>query len=94
MKLEPAIVGINNRDLAAFTVDLKVTRDLARAIPQHVIVVSESGIASAADAAMLADAGVDAILVGEALMRSADPAKLLGELRCARPDKNLRHNAV
>jgi indole-3-glycerol phosphate synthase len=80
MKLDPTLIGINNRDLASFTVDLRVTLSLRPHIPASVTVVSESGIFSASDTAPLIEAGVDAILVGESLMRSDDPAALIAEL--------------
>lgn len=66
------IVGINNRDLADFTVTLQTSLDLKVEIPQGIITVSESGIDSKDDANVLAAAGFDAILVGESLMRSVD----------------------
>jgi indole-3-glycerol phosphate synthase len=66
------VIGINNRDLRTFEVDLEHTVRLAAQIPDESIVVGESGIRTAADVARLAAAGVDAILVGESLMSSAD----------------------
>lgn len=63
------IVGINNRDLATFTVDLSVTEKLCRDVPDEVVLVSESGIKSMEDIACLQACGVDAVLIGEALMR-------------------------
>jgi indole-3-glycerol phosphate synthase len=63
------IVGINNRNLATFEVDLTVTEELCREVPDEIILVSESGIKTARDAARAKACGVDAILVGEALMR-------------------------
>ncbi|HXY60953.1 MAG TPA: indole-3-glycerol phosphate synthase TrpC [Chthoniobacterales bacterium] len=63
------IVGINNRDLATFRVDLAVTEKLCREVPDEVVLVSESGIKTSEDAARLRACGVDAVLVGEALMR-------------------------
>lgn len=72
------IVGVNNRDLTTFATDLSVTERLARYIPSDVVLVGESGIRSAEDVERLAGAGVDAVLVGEALMREADPAQLIG----------------
>ncbi len=74
-------VGINNRDLRDFSVDVNRTERLLGAIPAGVAVVSESGIASAEQLRRLQGLGVDAVLVGEALMRAEDPAATLRGLR-------------
>ncbi|MCY3548730.1 MAG: indole-3-glycerol phosphate synthase TrpC [Gemmatimonadetes bacterium] len=66
------LLGVNNRDLSVFRTDLAVTERLAKYVPGEVLLVSESGIASAADVARVAAAGADAVLVGEALVRSGD----------------------
>ena len=71
------IIGINNRDLRTFTVDRELAIRLRPTIPADRIVVAESGIRDAADVARLRDAGIDAILVGETLMRAPDPAAAL-----------------
>ncbi len=63
------IMGINNRNLATFEVDLGVTESLCREVPDEVTLVSESGIKTSQDVARLKACGIDAILVGEALMR-------------------------
>jgi indole-3-glycerol phosphate synthase len=63
------IIGINNRDLTTFDVDLSVTHKLCRHVPDEVVLVSESGIKTAEDVARMQACGVDAILIGEALMR-------------------------
>jgi indole-3-glycerol phosphate synthase len=63
------IIGVNNRDLATFDVDLSVTEELGKQVPDDVVLVSESGIKTAEDVARLQGCGVDAILIGEALMR-------------------------
>jgi indole-3-glycerol phosphate synthase len=63
------IVGINNRDLTTFDVDLAVTEKICREVPDEIVLVSESGIKTADDVARVKACGVDAILVGEALMR-------------------------
>jgi indole-3-glycerol phosphate synthase len=74
------VVGINNRDLMSFTVSLQTTFDLLKDIPDDRIVVSESGIKSRDDVAKLEQAGVDAVLVGESLMREKDIGKKVKEL--------------
>jgi indole-3-glycerol phosphate synthase len=75
------IVGVNNRDLADFTTDIALSERLIPLLPAGVLAVSESGIYSAADAARARRAGASAVLVGEALMRSADPAALVASFR-------------
>ncbi len=74
------IVGINNRDLSSFTVSLQRTFDLVKDIPDDRVVVSESGIMTREDVVSLGQAGVDAILVGESLMREKDIGKKVKEL--------------
>lgn len=83
----PRLIGINNRDLRTFRVDLATTEHLARQISADVCVVAESGIHTAADLARLAAiprpggvAGVDAVLVGEALVTATDVAAKVREL--------------
>jgi indole-3-glycerol phosphate synthase len=66
------LIGINNRNLQTFETDLQHTIRLRRELPDECVVVAESGIQTAADVARLAEAGVDAILVGESLMRQPD----------------------
>ncbi|CAN5271793.1 indole-3-glycerol phosphate synthase TrpC [soil metagenome] len=66
------IIGINNRNLRTFEVDLKSTEKLAQDVPDGIVLVSESGIRSEADARLIEGWGADAVLVGEALMRSGD----------------------
>lgn len=78
-----AIIGVNNRDLAVFKTDLALSERLIPQFPRHVIAVSESGIHAPADAARARAAGAHAILVGEALMRAADPGGLLTALATA-----------
>jgi indole-3-glycerol phosphate synthase len=74
------IVGVNNRDLTSFEVTLETSLRLADKLPAGVLRVSESGILTAQDVRRLADAGYQAFLVGEHLMRSADPAAALRAL--------------
>jgi indole-3-glycerol phosphate synthase len=75
------LVGINNRDLRDFSVDLERTFALLEEIPAGVTVVSESGIADGEQLARLQQAGVAAVLVGESLMRSSHPEEALRALR-------------
>ncbi len=75
------LVGINNRDLRDFSVDVERTFALLGDVPARVTVVSESGIADGAQLARLAQAGVAAALVGESLMRAPDPEEALRALR-------------
>jgi indole-3-glycerol phosphate synthase len=63
------IIGINNRDLATFEVDLSVTEKLSEKVPNEIVLVSESGIKTPDDVARAKLCGVDAVLIGEALMR-------------------------
>jgi indole-3-glycerol phosphate synthase len=77
------VVGVNHRDLTTFEVDLGLTERLRPLLPPGVRCVAESGIWTAADARRLRQAGADAVLVGEALMRAADPGALIRELRQA-----------
>jgi len=74
------VFGVNHRDLHTFEVDLGLTEKLRLVIPGGVLLVSESGIRSVDDARRLREAGADAILVGEMLMRAADPAACVSEL--------------
>jgi indole-3-glycerol phosphate synthase len=74
------VIGINNRDLRTFTVDRELAVRLRAGVPADRVVVAESGIRNAADVARLRSAGVDAMLVGETLMRAPDPAAALRAL--------------
>jgi len=74
------VIGINNRDLRSFRVDLTTTLRLLPHVPKDAVVVSESGITTRQDARFLKERGVDAVLVGEALMREPDPGLKLKEL--------------
>lgn len=66
------IIGINNRDLNTFDVDLRTTIDIAKAVPKGKIIVSESGFHTAGDIKLIRKAEIDAVLVGESFMKSAD----------------------
>lgn len=75
-----SLVGINNRDLSTFSVSLQTTLALLKDIPEDRVVVSESGIKTRDDVALLEKAGVDAILVGESLMREKNIGEKMKEL--------------
>jgi len=66
------MIGVNNRDLATFTTDLSLSVKLAAAVPRGTTLIAESGIRTAADVEALGSAGIDAVLVGESLMRQPD----------------------
>jgi indole-3-glycerol phosphate synthase len=74
------IIGINNRDLSTFNVDTTLASRLAKLLPAGVLSVAESGIKSADDARALRDIGIDAVLIGESLMRAQDRKAFLREL--------------
>ena len=74
------LVGINNRDLGTFMVNLQTTLDMLKDIPKDRIIVSESGIKTRENVVKLQEAGVHAVLVGESLMREEDPGKKVKEL--------------
>jgi indole-3-glycerol phosphate synthase len=75
------VVGVNHRDLTTFEVDTGLTARLRPEVPPEVVLVAESGIHTAEDARRMRDAGADAILVGEVLMRAPDPGAVVRELR-------------
>lgn len=75
------IIGVNNRNLKDFSVDTDNSRKLRELIPPDVLFVSESGVQTAGDVAVLRKIGADAVLIGETLMRSADKKTKLIELR-------------
>jgi indole-3-glycerol phosphate synthase len=74
------IIGINNRDLGDFTVDLSTTQRLSRLIPRGKLVVSESGIKTREDIQKMKEWGIDAVLIGESFMAAHDIASKLKEL--------------
>ncbi len=78
------LVGVNQRDLTTFEVDQVRAVRVAGALPDNVIRVAESGIGGVDDAGPLVDAGYHAVLVGESLMRSGDPARSVADLRALR----------
>jgi indole-3-glycerol phosphate synthase len=80
LTLHPLLLGINNRNLRTFEVDLGTTFRLKKKIPSGIKVISESGIKSSHDVRLLKEAGVAGILVGEILVRSPDPGSKIKEL--------------
>ncbi|MBL8472523.1 MAG: indole-3-glycerol phosphate synthase TrpC [Rhodocyclaceae bacterium] len=80
LRLETPLLGINNRNLRSFEVSLATTLSQLPRIPENKLVITESGILSAADVALMRSTGVHAFLVGEAFMRAADPGAELARL--------------
>jgi len=80
LSMKTPLLGINNRNLRTFEVDLKTTLDLQRRVPPERLLITESGIHHAGDVARMRDANIHAFLVGEAFMRAPDPGKALAEL--------------
>lgn len=80
LRLGAKLIGVNNRDLKTFDVDLGTTARLAEMVDDDIVLVAESGIFSAADAREMGCLGAHAILVGEALMKAPDPVSLAREL--------------
>ena len=85
LELDVDVIGINNRNLEDFSVDIQTTVDLLAAIPTGKTVVSESGIRTRQEIEELERVGVDAVLIGETLMRASDPEDAVREL--TRPDE-------
>ncbi len=84
---KPKIIGINNRNLETFEVDLRQTERILQQLPNHYLTISESGISTPDDVRYCADLGVNAVLVGEALMREPEPGEALGRLISAAVQK-------
>jgi indole-3-glycerol phosphate synthase len=80
LPLRPRLIGVNNRDLRDFSVDLNTCIELRRHIPAEICFVAESGIHTAADVVRLAGEGIDAVLVGEALVKAKDVGAKVQEL--------------
>ncbi len=78
---DATLIGVNQRDLVTFQVDHERAVRMAKVIPDHTVKVAESGVRGADDAAALRDAGYHAVLVGETLVTSADPAATIRLLR-------------
>jgi len=75
------VIGVNNRNLKTFEVDIQNCIALRNMVPEHIVYVAESGIQTPEDITLLEKAGVDAVLIGEALMRSADKQAMLSYLK-------------
>jgi len=80
LRLKTPLVGVNNRNLRTFEVSLDTTLDLMPRLPADRLLVTESGILSAADVRKMREAGVHAFLVGEAFMRAPEPGEALAQL--------------
>ena len=80
LDLGARIVGVNNRDLATFVVDLATSEEIAPFLSEAAVTIAESGIRSRTESQRMLAAGYDAVLVGEALVRSPDPARLIKEM--------------
>lgn len=80
MELDPKIVGINQRDLRTLEIDAGLAVRLRKRVPAGVVVVAESGISGRPEVETLQSEGIDAVLVGESLMRSEDPRAAVAEL--------------
>jgi len=81
LEIDADIIGINNRNLHTFEVDLSTTEELATEIPSDCLGISESGIRTPEDVKRVVDQGIHCLLVGETLMRDGDPAAALRKLR-------------
>ncbi|MEM9236511.1 MAG: indole-3-glycerol phosphate synthase TrpC [Verrucomicrobiota bacterium] len=86
LDLEADLIGINNRNLRTFTTDLATTEQLADEVPESVLLVSESGIKSPADAQRALEAGASAVLIGETFMRANNPAEEIEKYLALRTD--------
>jgi indole-3-glycerol phosphate synthase len=75
-----AVIGINNRDLTTFEVDLDTSIELHQLIPSEVLSIAESGVKGRSEARRMASAGYDGILVGEAAAGAEDPAAFIVDL--------------
>ncbi|MCR5102671.1 MAG: indole-3-glycerol phosphate synthase TrpC [Butyrivibrio sp.] len=81
VKAEAKIIGVNNRNLKDFTVDINNSKRLRRLVPDDILFIAESGIKTADDIKNLYDSGVDGVLIGETFMRSANKKEMLDELK-------------
>ncbi|MDH3205035.1 MAG: indole-3-glycerol phosphate synthase TrpC [Gemmatimonadota bacterium] len=84
------LIGINNRDLSTFRTDLETTLELIDDVPDGALIVSESGIREPADVLRLGEAGVDAVLVGESLLKASDPEEAARRLSAVPRTERIR----
>lgn len=89
LQVKAKLIGVNNRDLKTFTVDLKRTEEIAAAFPfgENHVLISESGIVDQSDAKQVAGVGANAVLVGESLMRSDSVIHALRDLQVQLPER-------
>jgi indole-3-glycerol phosphate synthase len=80
LRLKTPLVGINNRNLRTFEVDIQTSIQLKKDVPADRLLVTESGILTQGDVKTLRDAGINAFLVGEAFMRAPEPGEALAQL--------------
>lgn len=88
LKSGASILGINNRNLKTFQVDLTTTQTLQKLVPSEILLISESGIQTPKDVQILHSQGINGFLIGETLMRSPDKKKTLTALRGIENDQN------
>lgn len=82
------IIGVNNRNLRNFQVNVENTLNLRQAIPKEILMVAESGIQNRLDIALLEKAQIDAVLIGETLMKASDRQAKMAELRGEKNEQN------
>ena len=81
LKVNPKIIGVNNRDLNNFQVDINTTLNIIDKIPKSIIIISESGIYTSEDMKKLYDKGCNGVLIGESIITSHDPYEKIIELK-------------
>jgi indole-3-glycerol phosphate synthase len=84
------LIGINNRDLSTFRTDIETTLELIDDLPDGAVIVSESGIREPEDVVRLGEAGVDAVLIGESLLKAPDPAEAASRMADAARRERIR----
>jgi len=84
------LIGVNNRDLDTLQTDVSLAPRLRPLVPSSCVFVAESGVSSPSQIAALSEAGADAVLIGESLLRAPDPGRLLGELVAAAAPRGVR----